>query len=52
MHCYAVDFDAICMVSGVLAHAVKVTRMALTRFVIVGYMNRCGVGPRLAKRGP
>src|ERR1017187_1544560 len=50
MHCYALVFDAICIVFGGLSHALKATKMALTRFVTVRYMNRCGVGPRLAKK--
>ena len=51
MHCQVVAVKAICTVLGVITRALKSIKTALTSFETVGYMNRCGVGPRLAKMG-
>ena len=49
MHGQARAFNANCMVFEILPHALKPIKKALTTFETTRYMNRLGVGPRLAK---
>ena len=51
MHCHIVAYNANCMIFGVLSHALKPIKKALTSFETMRYINRRGVGPRLARRG-